>query len=407
MAIAGKVSIVPMGEWQSTEVYTRLDLVTYNRNAYLSLKNSTGIQPINAEYWMLLVENVANTEIEALQTQIDDIVEDIADIINGTTPVEKAEDSQKLNGLTAGNFYRTTRLLNNAFAIDANTLVNEGNYFVIFGKNVPNSHGFVEVRYYNGALFAPDSGKGETKCVRQVFYPYANGLTKTRYGLFYVDTSTDWKFSEWINIADGGNADTVDGQHVGENGKKGLVKVSSDYGVTEIGNYLDFHNQAGNDYDIRLGIENGELVLRNPEKNITSQVATNKYVRDNYVPLDGSVAMSGFFAFNNGLGRLKTANGEWLTLLCNEVADVSNISNCRYIQINTKVHNATKGLIDKALQLRDVTDNVEANYDILHTGSSSPVKISATAPTNTTALWIDTTNKVIKAYIDGAWTQVN
>ena len=74
MAIAGKVSIVPRGAWQSTEVYTRLDLVTYNRDAYLSLKESTGIEPTNEEYFMLLIENVSNTEIENLQDQIDDII---------------------------------------------------------------------------------------------------------------------------------------------------------------------------------------------------------------------------------------------------------------------------------------------------------------------------------------------
>lgn len=152
MAIAGKVSIVPRGEWQSTEVYTRLDLVTFNRNAYLSLKNSTGIQPTNTEYWMLLIENVSNTEIEELQTQIDDIVEDISDIISGTTPVgnssnlnnqppsyyataqrvedivdgttpvSKAKDSQKLNGLTAEEFVSNgNMLINTDFSNPVNT----------------------------------------------------------------------------------------------------------------------------------------------------------------------------------------------------------------------------------------------------------------------------------------------
>ena len=111
MAIAGKVSIVPRGEWQSTEVYTRLDLVTFNRNAYLSLKESTGIQPTNTEYWMLLIENVSNTEIEELQTQIDDIVEDIADIIDGTTPVAKSTHSETSDNATTSTKSNDSDLL--------------------------------------------------------------------------------------------------------------------------------------------------------------------------------------------------------------------------------------------------------------------------------------------------------
>ena len=35
------------------------------------------------------------------------------------------------------------------------------------------------------------------------------------------------------------------------------------------------------------------------------------------------------------------------------------------------------------------------------------LSFSTTAPSNTSALWVDTANKVIKAYIDGAWTQVS
>lgn len=46
-------------------------------------------------------------------------------------------------------------------------------------------------------------------------------------------------------------------------------------------------------------------------------------------------------------------------------------------------------------------------YDLLHTGNSAKVVQATSAPSDATAVWVDTTNKVIKSYIDGAWTQVS
>lgn len=41
-----------------------------------------------------------------------------------------------------------------------------------------------------------------------------------------------------------------------------------------------------------------------------------------------------------------------------------------------------------------------------HDGNSAKVVKSASAPSDTSAIWIDTTNKLVKAYIDGAWTVI-
>ena len=43
---------------------------------------------------------------------------------------------------------------------------------------------------------------------------------------------------------------------------------------------------------------------------------------------------------------------------------------------------------------------------LLHEGNSAKVSISATAPSDTSALWVDSSNKKVKAYIDGAWTVI-
>ena len=56
MAIAGRVAIVPKGDWISTVKYDKLDLVRFGKNAYVAKKPSTNIEPTNTEYWMLSIE---------------------------------------------------------------------------------------------------------------------------------------------------------------------------------------------------------------------------------------------------------------------------------------------------------------------------------------------------------------
>lgn len=65
-AIAGRVSIVPKGEWDMETTYQRLDLVTYNGRAYLAKRTSVGYEPTDGDDWMLLFETSGiATETEA------------------------------------------------------------------------------------------------------------------------------------------------------------------------------------------------------------------------------------------------------------------------------------------------------------------------------------------------------
>ena len=50
MAIAGRVAIVPKGEYSNAVTYDKLDLVMFNNDAYIAKKASTGIEPTNDEY---------------------------------------------------------------------------------------------------------------------------------------------------------------------------------------------------------------------------------------------------------------------------------------------------------------------------------------------------------------------
>lgn len=53
MAIAGRILIMPKGEWASETTYEMLDLVRHNNKAWLAKKTSVGIEPsgANDKYW--------------------------------------------------------------------------------------------------------------------------------------------------------------------------------------------------------------------------------------------------------------------------------------------------------------------------------------------------------------------
>ena len=73
MAIAGRVAIVPKGEWNSSISYEKLDAVSYDNALYIAKKPSVGQVPTDGEYWMFCLQSIDYAEFEK--------------IINGTTSV--------------------------------------------------------------------------------------------------------------------------------------------------------------------------------------------------------------------------------------------------------------------------------------------------------------------------------
>ena len=53
MASAGRILIIPKGDWNTETEYEMLDLVSHNGRSWLAKKNAVGIEPRdeNAEYW--------------------------------------------------------------------------------------------------------------------------------------------------------------------------------------------------------------------------------------------------------------------------------------------------------------------------------------------------------------------
>ena len=56
---AGRVAMVPKGEWASATAYTRLDVVLYNGSSWVAIADSTGQVPSeDSTYWQLLASGV-------------------------------------------------------------------------------------------------------------------------------------------------------------------------------------------------------------------------------------------------------------------------------------------------------------------------------------------------------------
>ena len=59
-ASAGRVLLIPRGNYDSTAVYNPLDFVYYNSSSYVCKQPATGILPTNTTYWQIMVEGAVN-----------------------------------------------------------------------------------------------------------------------------------------------------------------------------------------------------------------------------------------------------------------------------------------------------------------------------------------------------------
>lgn len=83
MAVAGRVAIVPKGEWSANATYKRLDAVTHNNTLYFAKKNvPAGTATTNTEYWSKSISG--------------SVVNVATDTEDGLMP---KEDKKKLDGI--------------------------------------------------------------------------------------------------------------------------------------------------------------------------------------------------------------------------------------------------------------------------------------------------------------------
>lgn len=92
MAIAGRVAIVPKGDWSAEAEYKRLDEVTYNNTMFIAKKAvPKGMLPTNAEYWSKSIVGSAVTVDAAMSDTSENPVQN---------KVVKNALDHKLNGYT-------------------------------------------------------------------------------------------------------------------------------------------------------------------------------------------------------------------------------------------------------------------------------------------------------------------
>lgn len=195
MAIAGKVAITLGGEWSESTAYEKLVMVTYNKNAYVSRKPSTGILPTNEEYWMLTIENVTAEDLSELQAVTDAL-------ISGTTPsgnstLHSGYTAKEVGQSGARNLipyphYEATKTSNGIEWTDngdgtvtANGTATATSYFTLINRTQPNPVGLQNDTYT--ASGTPNGGSASTYFIQ--FGREVNGVW-SRYGNDYGEDLT-------------------------------------------------------------------------------------------------------------------------------------------------------------------------------------------------------------------------
>ena len=189
MAIAGRVAIVPKGNWNNETIYKKLDAVSYAYNLYIAKKESINIEPTDTEYWMLALENVSAELIENLQNEV-------SNIKDGTI---KVGDADTLDGLDSKDFRpsKCKELSSGTSILD----------YVLDDNNIPNLSNLA-FRIFNSST-SPTSGDNDyiydvykltNSFIRIVAYDM---LTNNIYVIKRNDTWSSWRNIFNANLIDG------------------------------------------------------------------------------------------------------------------------------------------------------------------------------------------------------------
>ncbi len=119
MADAGRIVIIPKGEYKSNITYERLDAVEYNNNGYIALKTLTGITPANdGTNWALYVKGTqVDTSLSATSSNpvankvvakaVNDIEKEIGILFQiATHNIPRIVPKDVTSYITDGSFYK-------------------------------------------------------------------------------------------------------------------------------------------------------------------------------------------------------------------------------------------------------------------------------------------------------------
>lgn len=460
MANAGRVAIVPKGEYSATVAYKRLDLVRYNNDLYIAKKANTGVLPTETATWMLCMENVT-------QSQYDDLISGAVKVGNS----KEADNSKLLEGHTAKEvgasgvrnlipypYYQSTKTESGIVWTDngdgtvnangtstaacqyviSNALILPAGTYTLSGCPSNGTWGTYHIRLVNasdGSNVAHDAGTTKTFTLTEtttlkIWLVIASGLTVDF--TFRPMLERGSVAHDWVPYHSGGaehalDADTVDGYHASKfvrnaQGygwksynfvsmdintwiKDGVYAYSTDCTNKPHGNYGTIFVMAPDASKIyQIGYDwnedNQPLRLRGSNDGGTTWSEWRYLGQGVFLPLDGSVPMSGNLEVDKGTSYSHI-------LVKRTQSDGSTYGAYEYIGTDKSVTFALKDVGSNTTKANFTLKEGGATIDnntILHTGNSQKVVTSASAPSDTSALWVDTTNKKVKAYIDGAWT---
>lgn len=172
MAIAGRVAIVPKGDWSADATYKRLDAVTYNNTLYFAKKEvPAGTATSNTEYWSKSIVGgasaIATTEDAGIVKPADGllIAEDgtLKVSIDGTTltmdqvnNVIKLADTlkEKINGaFPAANVVNNQITTETGYALDARQA--NPNIDGTLAKQISDLNGSLKIKIVQWTPYCP------------------------------------------------------------------------------------------------------------------------------------------------------------------------------------------------------------------------------------------------------------
>jgi hypothetical protein len=334
MADAGRILIMPKGDYNPSVSYEILDLVVHNNISWLAKKDSVGIEPSvnNSEYWFKLTEG--------------------------------GGDATTFDGRKANEFHRLGAVESLPSGVDLNTYTSLGQWGAdtdSIAQSIINKPDAVTVKFR--LKVEATTRNYNPLYVRQTIYLSNSAVT-------YERCSVNGVFKPWDTGFLPSNGGTV-----------GKTTVKTDgaipFGTENTGSDINVHRFVGKSGALgHLGFngKNNPVFMKADGGYLALIHAEN--VGQHALPISGGT-LATYLCITGGYGVLSGDANH--TQIQSRVSITSEQGRRGFLVCNT---NASPTVAD-ALRLRDIKpDGTETDYAVLHTGNSAKVVVSQTPLTS-------------------------